>query len=114
MTMNARGLQPGFLDLLLGLDNGKRHRREAGEAERLRRRRRHIDDAAFNERAAVVDHNRDRLAVALVGDGDMRAERQRAMRGSEAVEPEPLAARLSAAGAGAGFTLPAAAYRHER
>ena len=40
------------------------HRREPGEAELARRGRRQIDDAAANERTAVVDAHRDLAAVA--------------------------------------------------
>ena len=54
----------------------------SGDAERLGGAAGDVDHAAANERAAVVDPNRDRAASGYIGDAQPRAERQRAVRGS--------------------------------
>ncbi len=71
----------------------ERDRREPRERQGSRPCRRQIDDAAADERPAIVDPHHHRLAVALVGDAHHRAERQRAMRGGQAAGICALAAR---------------------
>lgn len=57
-----------------------------------------VDQAVRVEWAAVVDGDDHRLAVGGIGDADLRAERQGAMRGGEAGRVETLAAGGAVAG----------------
>src|SRR5262245_39078577 len=65
----------------------------AGDAERFGGGCRHVDYAAANERAAVVDAHRHRAPGIDVGDAQPRPERQRAVGGGQFVLVELLAAR---------------------
>ena len=58
------------------LHDGKRHRRQVGEAERARGRRRDIDDAAADKRPAIVYAHNYRATVAMVGHPYSRAKAQ--------------------------------------
>jgi hypothetical protein len=59
---------------------------------------RHVDDAAANERSAVVDADDHAHPVGLVGDSQARAHRQAAMRGGQRPGIEALAAGGAVAG----------------
>src|SRR5262249_49895685 len=71
------------------------HLRDAlsSDAERLGGGAGDVDPAPANERAAVVDPNRDRAAGGHIGDAQPRAERQCAVRGGQFLRVELFAAR---------------------
>src|SRR5262249_61434135 len=84
----GRLLCAGFDDVDLDLRHAL-----AGDAQRFGGGRRHVDHAAANERAAVVDAHRHRAPRIDVGDAQPRPERQRAVGGGQFVLVELLAAR---------------------
>src|SRR5262245_56206403 len=65
----------------------------AGDSELVGGAVRDVDDAAVDERTAVVDPNRHGLTGGHVGHAHLGAERQRAVRGGQLVLVELLAAR---------------------
>src|SRR4029077_8738135 len=70
-----------------GFDDVDFHLRNAfsSDTERFGGGRRDVDDAAANERAAVVDAHRHRASRIDVGDAQPRPERQRAVGGGQFV-----------------------------
>lgn len=68
------------------------------EADALGGGFRQVDHAALGERSAVVDADHHRLAVALVGDPDLAAEGQAAVRRGELARVEGFAAGGEASG----------------
>src|SRR5690606_12148416 len=80
---------------LAAADDLDGNRREAGalHADHAGSALRKVDDATFDERAAVVDRDHDGLAVALVGDAHLGAEGERAVSGGESVRIELAAGR---------------------
>src|SRR5262249_25139801 len=63
------------------------------DAEGIGGRRREVDAAALHVRTAIVDAHHDRIAGLHVGDADVGAEWQAAVRGRHGVVVELLAAR---------------------
>src|SRR5262249_15443651 len=74
-------------------NRGDLDRGQTAEAERARRRRREIDDAAAHERSAVVDPHGYAFSVALVGYLNLRPEWKRAMRRGQSTWIGSLAGR---------------------
>src|SRR4051812_44518092 len=70
----------------------------AGHVDFLGGGERDVDQAAADERPAVVDPDDDAEAVGDVGDPELRSERQGAVGGGEAVGIEALAAGGAVAG----------------
>jgi len=78
-------------------------------AQRVRRAPGNVDDAATNERPAIIDGHGGRTAVPEIGDDDPGAERQRPMRRRQGADMTatggaPLA-RIVGRGAGPGLRL---------
>jgi hypothetical protein len=63
----------------LAADPLQRYLGEAVKAEHSGPRRRQIDYPAFDERATIIDAHDNAAAVALIGDANLRAERECAM-----------------------------------
>ena len=53
-----------------------RNLREPGKTESLSPRRRQVDDAAANKRAAIVDRHHYGASIAAIGDSNLGSERK--------------------------------------
>src|SRR5262245_21518721 len=67
--------------------------RQSGEAERLRCRRRHVDDPTAHEWTAIVDGHHHRLTIALVRNLHFAADRETSVSGGESAGIQSLPAR---------------------
>lgn len=70
-----------------------RNLRKSGKSEGVSRRRRYVDNAPANKRAAIIDRHHDRAPVAAIGDQNPGSERKRTVGRGQRPRIKPRAAR---------------------